>query len=89
MDIDRVPTADVMHTQALMINEANEIIAKLKRKLAAVERPTMGEGVVCPFCGEGDFDLIGLKAHLHTNCEEFEHALTTYEERIAGELEEK
>ena len=19
--------------------------------------------VVCPFCGEGDFDLIGLKAH--------------------------
>lgn len=22
------------------------------------------ENVVCPFCGEGDFDLIGLKMHL-------------------------
>lgn len=30
------------------------------------------EDVVCPFCGEGDFDLIGLKMHLNMGwCNEF------------------
>ena len=27
---------------------------------------------VCPFCSEDDFDLIGLKYHLLTYCEQFE-----------------
>jgi len=29
------------------------------------------EMVVCPFCGEEDFDLIGLKSHLLNDCENF------------------
>ena len=28
---------------------------------------------ICPFCGEDDFDLIGLKAHLLRWCKVFEH----------------
>jgi uncharacterized Zn finger protein (UPF0148 family) len=30
-----------------------------------------GGTIVCPFCGEGDFDLIGLKFHLG-DCEKFD-----------------
>ena len=69
------------------ISGANETIIKLKRKLAAVEHSAKKDGIVCPFCGEDDFDLIGLKAHLMAGCEEFDNTLTPYEERIAGELE--
>ena len=29
------------------------------------------ENVVCPFCSEDDFDLVGLKYHLARYCEEF------------------
>jgi hypothetical protein len=29
------------------------------------------ENIRCPFCGEYDFDLIGLKIHLNNNCEDF------------------
>ena len=32
----------------------------------------MNEYIKCPFCGEDDFDLIGLKNHLLCHCEEFE-----------------
>jgi len=39
------------------------------------ERPivhTLDPLVRCPFCTEGDFDLVGLKAHLaHGDCEPF------------------
>lgn len=28
--------------------------------------------VKCPFCGEDDFDLIGLKGHLKMDCEVFD-----------------
>jgi hypothetical protein len=27
--------------------------------------------IKCPFCGEDEFDLIGLKIHLLNHCEEF------------------
>lgn len=30
--------------------------------------------VLCPFCGEGGFDLIGLKRHLQVYCEKFDEA---------------
>lgn len=31
----------------------------------------------CPFCGEGDFDLSGLKGHLqHEDCEEYREIKT-------------
>jgi hypothetical protein len=37
--------------------------------------------IECPFCGEIDFDLIGLKAHLlNGDCEEFAHTLSPLEE---------
>lgn len=33
----------------------------------------MSDDVTCQFCGEGDFDLIGLKMHLRFGwCEAFE-----------------
>lgn len=35
----------------------------------------------CPFCNEEDFDLIGLKYHLLTYCEEFRKTLSVEEER--------
>jgi hypothetical protein len=36
-----------------------------------LERST-ARGVVCPFCGEDDFDLVGLKIHLERGwCEPF------------------
>jgi hypothetical protein len=31
-------------------------------------------GIVCPFCGEDDFDQIGLRLHLFRWCEGFEAA---------------
>lgn len=27
--------------------------------------------VVCPYCGEKDFDLVGLKNHLLAHCDKF------------------
>ena len=28
--------------------------------------------IVCPFCGEDDFDLIGLKHHLNVHCDNYQ-----------------
>jgi len=36
----------------------------------------MGEEIVlltCPFCGDTDFDKIGLKLHLKYHCEEYKN----------------
>ena len=34
------------------------------------DRPKESDLLCCPFCGEGDFDKIGLKGHLeHMDCE--------------------
>lgn len=30
--------------------------------------------IQCPFCGEGNFDLVGLKGHILRYCAEFESA---------------
>lgn len=36
------------------------------------EEANPDSSVVCPFCGEGDFDLIGLKAHIaQGDCEPY------------------
>lgn len=32
--------------------------------------------VSCPFCGERDFDLIGLKSHLQNYCDKFANTET-------------
>lgn len=36
---------------------------------------------ICPFCGERDFDQIGLKHHLLTYCEVFANTETLAQER--------
>jgi len=37
------------------------------------------EEVSCPFCGEGDFDRIGLKSHLlHGDCQQFNESSDTF-----------
>lgn len=41
----------------------------------------MASDVVCPFCGEEDFDLIGLKHHLEDHCEKYNSTLSIEEER--------
>ncbi len=50
----------------------------------------MSDTVKCPFCGEGDYDLVGLKHHLtgfhifsgeYGGCDKFKATLTTEEER--------
>ena len=38
--------------------------------------------LVCPFCKEGEFDVIGLKAHLLNGwCEKFNNVISLEEER--------
>ena len=37
--------------------------------------------IVCPFCKEDNFDLIGLKNHLLNQCEEFQETISIEEER--------
>lgn len=41
----------------------------------------------CPFCGERDFDLVGLKGHLLNTCEEFDKTETPLQERLRKEWE--
>lgn len=36
--------------------------------------------IVCPFCGEKDFDVIGLKSHLYNSCEEFPDVISPGED---------
>ncbi|KKM73270.1 hypothetical protein LCGC14_1412200 [marine sediment metagenome] len=43
-----------------------------------------GKEVACPFCNEGDYDLVGLKYHLVGNdfpCKAFGDTLTVEEEQ--------
>ena len=43
----------------------------------------MAKAVTCPFCGDDDFDLIGLKAHLlRGHCDQFEATIPPEEERF-------
>lgn len=43
----------------------------------------MAKMVICPFCNEDDFDLIGLKAHLlRGHCDPFEATISPEEERF-------
>lgn len=41
----------------------------------------MPRGLIeCPFCGEKDFDLVGLKSHLLNSCEVFDQTETPLQE---------
>lgn len=37
--------------------------------LKCYNEPKPDDGITCPFCGEDDFDKMGLKWHLNTHCE--------------------
>ena len=56
---------------------ADEKAIGLRQDGRSVDQPsldTLHSFVCCPFCGEEDFDLIGLKSHLqHGDCEPFEN----------------
>lgn len=44
--------------------------------------------IECPFCGQKDFDLVGLKGHLLNGaCEEYNHTETPLEERMRKDRE--
>jgi len=50
----------------------------------------------CPFCGEDDFDLVGLKAHLTgegflfaEGCQVFSDTLTIQEEKTMREIQQE
>ena len=41
----------------------------------------MAEYLICPFCGDKDFDAIGLKAHFFGWCEKFDNIESPEQER--------
>lgn len=45
--------------------------------------------MTCPFCGENDFDAVGLKSHLLNHCEVFEHLESPLEELLRKRAERK
>lgn len=44
----------------------------LNMRAAMTQENDKAAEVVCPFCGENDFDLIGLKCHLARHCEPYD-----------------
>ncbi len=44
-------------------------------------KQTQDKDITCPFCGEIDFDKIGLKDHLERFCNEYQDTISPFEER--------
>lgn len=42
------------------------------------EQSKSNNDITCPFCGEIDFDLIGLKNHILSYCESFQQVSTLF-----------
>ena len=42
----------------------------------------MAEYLICPFCGDKDFDAIGLKAHFFRWCEKFDEVESLEQEMV-------
>lgn len=42
-------------------------------------------GMTCPFCGDNDFDAIGLKSHLLNHCKAFDAIESPLQERLRKE----
>jgi hypothetical protein len=50
----------------------------------------MGIDIICPFCHEKDFDLIGLKYHFEMGyCKEYNDTSTVEEERNLRSIKDK
>lgn len=53
-----------------MVNINEEIAKIFNLKEDSCKPSDLSDLLCCPFCGESDFDLIGLKGHLeHMDCE--------------------
>lgn len=50
--------------------EPEAFAAWMQQQPAQAAQPS--KGVVCPFCNEDDFDLVGLKLHLMQHCENYQ-----------------
>lgn len=46
----------------------------------------MTNDIICPFCGDTNYDLVGLKHHLVYSCDKYVSTLSIIEERALIEL---
>ena len=54
-----------------VLKEQNEALQDyIDDKISLVQLPK-DRPIQCPFCGEGDFDLVGLKYHLERYCRDY------------------
>ena len=49
-------------------------------------KPTPDKDITCPFCGEENYDKIGLKHHLLNSCEVFDTTISPEEEQRIREM---
>ena len=50
----------------------------------------MTKYIKCPFCGDDDFDLVGLKNHLEMGwCKEYNNTMTAEEELRLHKIKQK
>ena len=76
-DKDRPPAGIWVHSVTLdkvcMSLEKEALVSELAAIDAQATADATRQDIVCPFCEEEDFDLIGLKSHLlKGHCDDFE-----------------
>lgn len=60
-------------TQRLQMGQAIvELLHSLGYRKLPKDKPPLS-GIVCPFCGQEDFDLLGLKYHLSNYCNVYQN----------------
>jgi hypothetical protein len=72
-------TAKCNEIETLLTEQLAECLSQDKTQCLTCK----AKGVVCPFCGEADFDLEGLDNHLHRYCEKY-GGLHAQSEKIAA-----
>ncbi len=48
------------------------IPAAFRGGVETIVQAAIGTSIKCPFCGEDDFDLVGLKHHLSDHCQTYQ-----------------
>jgi len=59
------------HARVECLSICRIVDAALKGDPTVAASPQQPVGLVCPFCGDDDFDAVGLKLHLTTYCEAY------------------
>jgi len=55
-----------------IVTDSNAAYLEVADNFIALIRDAGSRGIICPFCKEGDFDLIGLKYHYQMgHCEKY------------------